>query len=73
MPDWDEDYNGIAALGRCGWVHARRHVDVEAGLVGYQMLLEDAVKTVLVVLREEDVVGAEFRELAVQCPVEGDT
>lgn len=68
----DEDDDGIASGGRGGSVDARRDVDVEAGLLGYQVFLEYAVKAFPVVFGQENVVCCELGKLLVKGPVEGD-
>ena len=72
MADGHEHDDGVAACGRGRGIHARRHVHVEAGLVGDQVLFEDGVEAFFEFFGKEDVVCAEFGELTVECPVEGD-
>lgn len=71
MAHGDEDDDGVAAFWGGGGVNARGDVDVEAGLLGDEVFFEDAVEAGGVVFCEEDVVGCEFGELAVESPVEG--
>lgn len=56
MADGDENGDGVGARGRGGWVDARGHVDVEGGLGGDLLVLEDAVEAGAVLVGQEDVV-----------------
>ena len=71
VTDGNEDDHRVATLGRGRRIGARGDVDVEAGLLGDEVFFEDAVEAGGVVFCEEDVVGCEFGELAVEGPVEG--
>ena len=58
VPNRYQDDDRITPLWRRRRVDAGRDIDVKAGLIWYQVLLEDAIKTFLVVFGEKDVVGA---------------
>ena len=72
MARGDERDDGVAAVGGGGGVDAAGHVDVEAGLAGQVLALEDGVEGLAVLVREEDVVGLQLGALAVDGPVERD-
>jgi hypothetical protein len=61
MANRHQDNNSILALRRSRRINARRDVDVERGFSRNQVLLEDAVKRLLVLVGKEDVVGIELR------------
>jgi hypothetical protein len=71
VPDGYQDHDRIATFRSGRGINSSRDIDVKAGLIRYLMLLEDAIEAVFIVLREKDIVGAEFRELSVECPIEG--
>lgn len=71
MSDGHQDHNRVASGGGGRRINTGRDVDVEAGLLGYEVFLEYTVEALFVIFRKEYVVGCEFQELPVERPVEG--
>ncbi|KAI7223850.1 hypothetical protein KC333_g103 [Hortaea werneckii] len=73
VTDRHEHHDAIGAFWRGARVDPAGDVDVETRLVRDKVTLEDTVEGLPVLVREKDVMCAEFRDREGEAPVEGDT
>ena len=73
MPNGDQYHQGILTERSRRWISACWRMHVKAWFIWKEMIIENAVETGAVVIRQEHIVGSKLRIDLINSPIEHDS